>query len=442
VLQTLFYIPHEIAGMPVFGFGWALLAWAVGSAVLLGYSVKEHGFGAETRGYVPVLAIFGLVILFLIPALEESIADTSRDGEPLGVPIRSYGVMLLIAVTAGVAVAVRRARQMGLDPEVIYSLTFWMFIFAIVGARAFYVAQKWDQFVSDSWPRMLGSIVNVPQGGLVVYGALVGGLAAAAAFVYRRGLPALALGDLIAPSLVLGLAIGRIGCLLNGCCYGDICTHSWAIQFPQLASQHPNSVETPPYEYQHRTGLLHGFRIGGDADGQPVVVEILDEQGPAATAGLRVGDRILRIRDDVTHEMVDVDSDEKAKQVLARSGPRVTLETADNRSIGWSISKLPSRSRPTHPTQIYSSINAAILFLFLSAYIPFRRRDGEVIALLLTLYAVTRYLIELIRTDEAASFWWGLTISQVVSLLTLAAVVGLWIYIFRQPTGSIWQRSI
>ena len=68
------------------------------------------------------------------------------------------------------------------------------------------------------------------------------------------------------------------------------------------------------------------------------------------------------------------------------------------------------------------------------AYYPYRRRDGEVIAICLTIYPVARYLLEMIRADESIA--WGLTISQVVSGLLLLAVLTLWMIVLRQPRES------
>ncbi len=117
--------------------------------------------------------------------------------------------------------------------------------------------------------------------------------------------------------------------------------------------------------------------------------------------------------------------------------PRTTVRHA------WSVGQLPQRSLPVHPTQIYSSINAALLCLLTLAYYPFRRHDGEVIALLLTLYAITRFILEMIRTDEGNFYATGLTISQNVSLLLLPAVAALWIYIlWKQPTRTVWSEHL
>ena len=72
-------------------------------------------------------------------------------------------------------------------------------------------------------------------------------------------------------------------------------------------------------------------------------------------------------------------------------------------------------SLPVHPTQIYSSIDAFVLFLLLTAYYPLRRRDGEVLGLLMLTYPISRFVIEYLRNDEGV-FFAGMTISQTISV--------------------------
>ena len=109
---------------------------------------------------------------------------------------------------------------------------------------------------------------------------------------------------------------------------------------------------------------------------------------------------------------------------------RITINDDD---ISWTIDKLPIKSRPVHPTQIYSSINAALLCLVVWFAYPFRRRHGEILLLLLALYSITRFLLEAIRTDEAGQFGTSLSISQLVSFGVLALCIGLWLARLRQP---------
>ena len=410
--QTLFFIPHQIAGLPVFGPGWLLLIWVGFSITLLIVLWCKHGWHAETRSFLSFAVLVGMAIRYVLPHVEVG---------QQGLPIRGYGVMLLIATVLGVLLAIHRAKQVGLQPDIILSLAFHMFIGGIVGARLFYVIQYWDMIRTGSLVGTLANIVNFVEGGLVVYGSLVGGLVAGLWFTQRQRLSALAIADLIAPSLALGLAIGRVGCLMNGCCYGGVCDHRWAISFPS---------SSPPYYDQHRSGLLYGFRVGADGQGRPIVVSVKPD-GPAAASNLPVGARIFAI------DGSTVDNLQDTYRAIGGSGGDIALSTEQG-DYRWSIGALPQRTLPVHPTQIYSSMNAVILCLVTYAFFPFRRRDGEVFALLLGIYAVTRFLLEVIRTDERGLWGTGLTISQNVSLAILVGVVGLLIYLSRQPKGSSW----
>ena len=416
--QTLFYIPDKIDKFPMFGMGGLLtIAWTLFCIGLVAFVVRKHGFGRELQSYAPILIGVWLVLIFRIPNHLLVI-------EGYGIPIRGYGVLMLVGVIAGVGLAVYRARQMGVDPEIIFSLAIVLFVTAIVGARVFYVIQYWnEQFKADTWIETLQNVANVTQGGLVVYGSLVGGLAGGLWFLNRHQLPILALGDLIAPSLLVGLAIGRIGCLMNGCCFGGACERPWAVTFPFLS---------PPYQEQLASGETEalGLRLRDvqiDEDGEVntvVVVSEVDPRGIAYGKGLEVGNEITHI------DKREVTSAAYAQHIL--TFPRSRLEI-EQRGLANVILELP-RSRPIHPTQVYSAINATLLAALLWIAYPFCKRDGAIIALLLTLYPITRFMLEAIRTDEPGRFHTGMTISQLVSLGIGMLAVGLWIYLFRHPS--------
>lgn len=425
--QTLFFIPHDIEalGLPLFGAGLALIVWVAISVIWLGFLVRRQGWSIDTLGFLPLMLIVAAVIYFVLPQIEEG-----PPGDPWGVPIRGYGVMLLLAVVTGVGLAAYRTRQMGLDAEVIYSLAFWMFVTGIAGARLFFVIQYHDQFLvhaadgSFDWGGTVKSMFNVTRGGLVVYGSLIGGLAAYAAFVYRRKLPPLQLADMIAPSLVIGLAIGRIGCLLNGCCFGGLCYAELpAITFP---GPHPpyQPEPSPPYGRQLQLGQIHGFTLAERDDGE-VYISLVKPVSVAAEQGLSAGAAVRAINGQEVTKLND------AQELMYRAGPRVSLVT-DRGNYAIDIGQMPRRSEPVQPAQIYSAINGFAIFLFLWFYYPFRRQDGEVFALLLTIYPVTRILLEWVRVDEAGRFGTSFTISQWISVGLLVAVAVLWVWIMRQ----------
>ena len=430
--SELFRIPYAWHGIPIFGVGVLLAIWAIASAATIFGLMRRHGSAAEIFGSLPVLLLLGAAIL-LLPRVF-----------PDGLPVRGYGLMLLLGIVAGVAMAMYRAQQGGLDPEVILSLSIWLVVSGVIGARMFYVAEYWDEsFANMSFGETLKEIANIPAGGLVIFGGLIGAAVGFTIFMLKHRLPLLAMADLIAPSMAAGLAFGRIGCLLNGCCYGGQSDLPWHVTFPQYSSRFEldkplNEQQfSPPYTEQAQRGELHGFRINSKGN-EPAVVERVDPGSPAAEAGLRVGASIQAI------DSLPLDSLHQAKlQLLAltKSQRSLRLSLRDGRTIVIPALSLPPRSRPVHPTQLYSAIDAAILGCLLWTFFPLRRRDGEAIALLLTIHPITRFLLEIIRTDEPKKFGPGLTISQTVSLGLFACGVALWLYLSRQPRGLIWPIS-
>ncbi len=415
--QTLFYIPHELAGVPLFGVGWMLAVWLVLTVVLLFVLWRRHGWSGETLGYLPVLLVMGAAIAFVVPRLEV-------DG--LGLPIRGYGAFMLAGVVAGVATAVYRGKQQGIESDQIMSLAFWMFVAGIVGARLFFIIQYWETFQRPTAIETIGQMLKFTEGGLVVYGSLAGALLAYAVFCRRHHMSALAIGDIIGPSMLLGLAFGRIGCLMNGCCYGGVCEGETAcISFPKYASVKQDKL-SPPYHRQLVSGQLHGIRLAAQGDGPPRIAAV-SPTGPADEAQVPVGARIIRLNGRQVATLND------AQAILAQGPLELVIETSEGERFAWSATTLPPRSLPVQPTQIYSSINAFLLFCTLWLFFPLRWKNGQVIFLTLALYAISRFVLEMIRTDEGGYLHTSLTISQWVSVLALAALIALGIAVHRQP---------
>jgi phosphatidylglycerol:prolipoprotein diacylglycerol transferase len=150
-----------------------------------------------------------------------------------------FGVMMALAFVAGLWTASRRALSQGVPSENILDLGTWLIIGIIVGARALYVISYWhEQFAEQPWTE----VFKVWRGGLVFYGGLIGASVACILFARIKKLPMLKLGDIMAPSIPLGSAFGRVGCLLNGCCYGRECRLPWAIHFPYPHPTYPHGV--------------------------------------------------------------------------------------------------------------------------------------------------------------------------------------------------------
>jgi len=151
--------------------------------------------------------------------------------------LHSYGLLLVIGFFAATWSAAREAKRRGYDPNLILDMALPMLIVTVIACRVLYVMLAHNQFPSF-W-----EMLRVWDGGLSFYGAFIGGPLVFAYFAWSRKINVLVLSDLVTPSVFLGYAFGRIGCLLNGCCYGRVCALPWAVQFPTEGNP---SVLTPP----------------------------------------------------------------------------------------------------------------------------------------------------------------------------------------------------
>jgi len=161
-------------------------------------------------------------------------------------PIHWYGIMVATGFLAGLWTASRRAPMAGIHGEKIFDLGPWLIIGTLVGARALYVITFWK---SEFAGQPLLNVVKIWEGGLVFYGGLIGATVAGVVAIRLKKLPLWKVADVLAPSIALGHAFGRIGCLLNGCCYGRVCSVPWGIHFPAGHETYPNAVHpTEIYE--------------------------------------------------------------------------------------------------------------------------------------------------------------------------------------------------
>jgi phosphatidylglycerol:prolipoprotein diacylglycerol transferase len=229
--------------------------------------------------------------------------------------------------------------------------------------------------------------------------------------------------------MALGLAIGRLGCLMNGCCYGGICEAPLpSVTFP------PGS---PPYMAQLNNGALIGIKATENLDsnsGFRWVAESIEAGSPAAEQGLQVGDEFSINAPDERYIRFEKQDGSESIALL------ISLESNRNDGVGVPsitvpVADLPARSRAVYPTQIYSAINAFLLCLVLWFYWTIRKYDGEVFALMLILYSVGRFLMELIRIDEKGQLGTGLTISQLISVAMIILGVSLLAYA-RRPSAK------
>ena len=181
----------------------------------------------------------------------------------ISIPIYAYGFMLMIGFLVVVFVARIKAKSEGLNPEDISNLGIYTIFVGILGGRTFYVIQN-----LGSYKHNILDIFKIYEGGLVFYGGLLASIAAVIVYTKIRKLPALKTIDIIAYAFALGIIFGRIGCFLNGCCWGDVCSPDlpWAVTFPK--SVDANSIIDGSPAFLHHLGL--GLVSVSDSSSLPI----------------------------------------------------------------------------------------------------------------------------------------------------------------------------
>lgn len=341
-------------------------------------------------------------ILFIIPL------DALNAALP-AVPIYGYGLMLFFAFIATNWLAARMCKREGIDPKLILDMAIWLFVAGIIGARTVYVIQYWHTF-TNVW-----QIPKLWDGGLVFYGSMIGGVIGYSFyhrfFLRQHGVSTWKMLDVIAPCIAVGLALGRIGCLFTGCCFGNVaCDSCPSLHFP-LAS-------APAREMVSR-GLQ--TPLGFLLKARSLEVQFVEPGSAAEAADLRANDVIVEINGKPARDPEELwNLFDTVQLTVLRDSVPVQLPEYAPTSIG------------VHPTQIYETISMVLLVFFLLSYYPFKRRDGELMVFLMLGYGVHRFLNEMLRTDtDPVAF--GLTLSQNISLGVLAFGVVLGVLVWRRP---------
>ncbi len=283
--------------------------------------------------------------------------------------------MAVLGFVAAIFVTRRMCRRVGLDPEVIANAALYSLIIGMVGARTFFVVHYYDQFRGD-----FSSVVAVWRGGLEFLGGVIPAVVFMLLYLRHRGLPARRYFDIMAVGLMFGLSFGRIGCFLNGCCFGRPTELPWAVRFPYRSYAYLSQINADPK--RHRA--------------QPY----------------------LKLPRAAYLDFTDAE-DRWYPKPLAELTPHQRYEVTEGKY----------RCLPVHPTQLYSCASALLMSAILYGFWRRSRREPEpgtrhwriwrpglTVAMAFLLYGVTRPVLESIRDDNPFEFA-SLTISQIGGIL-------------------------
>lgn len=429
-------------------------------------------------------------------------------GRRLPLQVYGYGLMMVLGFLVAIYLAQWRARRSGENSDIILHCGLLALAGGVLGARGAYIIQHWDQFAASD--NLLGAMLNVTSGGLIYYGGVILASLMVVLYLWRKKAPLRRYLDIVAVSLMVGLAFGRAGCLLNGCCYGGQ-THDHdplGQRFPLYSqplvklSSSPGpfaaSTEGPSPVYSHqyhrnqvqpddRLMLLdnrlrlprefHG-KLAGDqmatllAPADEVDKSFRALAGPDGRVsheewerGLAGGEGFLRGSEAWSEAMLfDRSGDEhlslgEAREYLARRLEHLrhrfdadaggSLEAAEIQAANaWLQSDLYELaghqwSHKVKPAQLLALINALVIAGVLAGFYRIRTREGQVFALLLILYPITRFILESIRDDNPHNLLQGiLTHNQYTSLVMAGVGIALFLALKRLPAsaGPAWAQ--
>jgi phosphatidylglycerol:prolipoprotein diacylglycerol transferase len=184
--------------------------------------------------------------------------------------IYSYGVLLAAAYLLGLQFALIRARSRGIDAQRVMDLGIWIIVSALVGAKLLLLVTDFRQFTQS--PRAL---IDLARSAGVFYGGLIAAVVVALVYLRRHSMPLWTTTDVFAPGIALGHAVGRLGCLMAGCCFGRPTSVPWAITFhsPTAAMETGTPLGQPLHPTQlYEAGaelVILGFLLWFERKGRP-----------------------------------------------------------------------------------------------------------------------------------------------------------------------------
>jgi phosphatidylglycerol:prolipoprotein diacylglycerol transferase len=327
--------------------------------------------------------------------------------------VKSYGLMIVIGIIATIFVLRRLSGRIGapqVNKDKITNGALYALIAGVIGSRIFYVIHHFDSFRGN-----LMSVFAIWQGGLELLGGIIPAIIIVLAYLFYLKVPVRRYLDIIAISLMLTLAFGRIGCFLNGCCFGKPGSVPWAVRFPYGSLPYQSQVFPDLARNREKPHLVLPDEYYGSLDADGKWVQARPEMK--------------------YHEYL------KPRELLTPA--EVTAVTSG-----------PYRCLPVHPTQLYESFNGFLIFIILYLFWRYAGygKDGKMpnvqggkpgctFALMFILYGPARIIVEFLRDDNPFEID-GLTISQLISIgLIVLGVVLLAVFAAAKPDKIMLESS-
>lgn len=303
----------------------------------------------------------------------------------LDLPIYGYGLMMVVGFLAGAYLAKYLADRIGLDGEAFFNAALLGLFSGVVGARLSHVLENLHEFFRPDYSLLQTflAIINLKSGGLTFYGGFLLAFPTLVIFARLKKIPLRTGMDIIAPCLMVGLAFGRVGCFLNGCCYGAECALPWHVEFPYHSNAYVDHFyegkleDVPPQlllQYGDRMRVLSKEELAEVKQ----IYNLLQSKGPGET------------RD--------------ALAAMPRYKNPDYLEAMLRHAAKFGSSDFPSltrtqHSQPVHPAQLYSALNAFLIAAVCYAYFTLPHAAGRAFALMLMLKGTSRFLLEMLRVE-------------------------------------------
>ncbi len=319
-------------------------------------------------------------------------------------PIYGYGVMLVLGFFTSMKLAQYLARRSKLDPELFANAALIALVTGVVGARLSHVCENYHEYFNSGLSVIdsLKRVINIREGGLTYYGGFLLAFPSLVIYGLAKGV-SIRLGmDILAPCIMLALALGRVGCFLNGCCYGAECKASWAVRFPYLSDAYVTEFQ------ENRLSV-------------PVPRQLVRNDSPLAQ--YMDAQRMTELREPMPADFAGLlePAALKSKETVKEQGLQQLAASQE--------------SDPVHPAQIYSALTGLLIAAFLLAYFTLPHTPGRVFAAMMIIEGISRYLLEMLRVEPAVvgkgtahlTFLPPQSYSMVVSVLLVAMGIALWL---------------